>query len=105
MVELAPRREVEVALGLVDRLLSRIEGHPAWIAYAAAYSDAAEHVRRARRLTAELRARLDRPLPDLRRQLDEAATAFDSLARLLVRVESHAARRPLPGERASASTR
>lgn len=99
MVELAPRREVEVALGLVDRLLSRIEGHPAWVAYAATSSEAVDQVRRARRLTAELRARLDRPLPEMRRQLDEAATTFDALARTLVRVESHAARRPLPQER------
>lgn len=99
MVELAPGREVEVALGLVDRLLSRIEGHPAWVAYAATSPEAADHVRRARRLTSELRARLDRPLPEMRRQLDEAATAFDALARTLVRVESHAAHRPLPGER------
>lgn len=98
-IELAPRREVEVALGLVDRLLARIESHPAWVAYAATTADAAERVRHARHLTTELRARLDQPRADLRRQLDEAATAFDALARMLVRVEGHTVRRPLPSER------
>lgn len=90
--------ELEVALGLVDRLLARIESHPAWIAYAATAGEASERVERTRRLCSELRSRPELPEADLRRLLDEAAGAFDALARVLVHVESHDARRPLPAE-------